>query len=33
VAKSGVRVTLSVMESLIVLGSISYELIRVAGIP
>jgi uncharacterized integral membrane protein (TIGR00698 family) len=33
VAKSGVRVTLAVTASLIVLGSISYALIRVAGIP
>ena len=32
VAKSGVRVTLAVTASLIVLGSISYALIRVAGI-
>jgi uncharacterized integral membrane protein (TIGR00698 family) len=33
VAKSGVRVTLAVTASLIVLGLISYALIRVAGIP
>jgi uncharacterized membrane protein YadS len=33
VAKSGVRVTLAVTASLIVLGSISYALIHVAGIP
>ena len=33
VAKSGVRVTLAVTASLIVLGSISYALIRVAGMP
>jgi uncharacterized membrane protein YadS len=33
VVKSGVRVTLAVTASLIVLGSISYALIRVAGIP
>ena len=32
VAKSGVRVTLAVTASLIVLGLISYALIRVAGI-
>ena len=32
VAKSGVRVTLAVTASLIVLGSISYALIRLAGI-
>ena len=33
VAKSGARVTLAVTASLIVLGSISYALIRVAGMP
>jgi uncharacterized membrane protein YadS len=33
VAKSGIRVTLAVTASLIVLGLISYALIRVAGIP
>jgi len=33
VAKSGVRVTLAVTASLIVLGLISYALIRIAGIP
>jgi uncharacterized integral membrane protein (TIGR00698 family) len=33
VAKSGVRVTLAVTASLIVLGLISYGLIRLAGIP
>jgi uncharacterized integral membrane protein (TIGR00698 family) len=33
VAKSGVRVTLAVTASLIVLGFISYGLIRLAGIP
>jgi uncharacterized membrane protein YadS len=33
VAKSGVRVTLAVTASLIVLGLISYALIRAAGIP
>ena len=33
VAKSGVRVTLAVTASLIVLGLISYALIRVVGIP
>jgi uncharacterized integral membrane protein (TIGR00698 family) len=33
VAKSGLRVTLAVTASLIVLGSISYALIRVAAIP
>jgi hypothetical protein len=33
VAKSGVRVTLAVTASLIVLGFICYALIRVAGIP
>jgi uncharacterized integral membrane protein (TIGR00698 family) len=33
VAKSGARVTLAVTASLIVLGLISYALIRVAGIP
>ena len=33
VAKSGVRVTLAMTASLIVLGSISYALIRVAGMP
>jgi uncharacterized integral membrane protein (TIGR00698 family) len=33
VAKSGVRVTLAVTASLIVLGLISYALIRLAGIP
>jgi uncharacterized membrane protein YadS len=32
VAKSGVRVTLAVTASLIVLGSISYALIRIAAI-
>jgi uncharacterized membrane protein YadS len=32
VAKSGVRVTLAVTASLVVLGSISYALIRIAGI-
>ena len=33
VTKSGVRVTLAVTASLIVLGLISYALIRLAGIP
>jgi uncharacterized membrane protein YadS len=32
VAKSGVRVTLAVTASLVVLGLISYALIRIAGI-
>jgi uncharacterized membrane protein YadS len=33
VAKSGLRVTLAVTASLIVLGFISYALIRVGGVP
>jgi uncharacterized membrane protein YadS len=33
VAKSGLRLMVAVTASLIVLGTISYALIRIAGIP